>query len=317
MKKILISFLFIFLLTEGSFSQEEINFSAHKNHKEYFDSLALNHPLEYEELTKINKIEKINGSKECNLEKIVFGWHPYWRNGNEDNYQWNLLSDLSYFSYEVDYLTGNPLTTRGWETVSVVDEALANGLRVNLCVTLFDDHTAFFANSGAQQNLIDNLLTTVQARNANGVNLDIESIPAEEADNLNNFLVDLANQFHNEDPNFQVSIALPAVNWSEKFNIELLKDHIDLFIIMGYAYYWSSSSYAGPTGQLYTMYNFNYNQSRSITYYLSEGVPKEKLVLGVPYYGRDWQTTGSSVPVSTVGNGTAVFLDDLKDNKNG
>ncbi len=100
--------------------------------------------------------------------------HPYWSNGLQNNYRWNLLSDLSYFSYEVDASTARALTTNGWNTAPVIDSALANGVRVNLCVTLFSGHATFFANANAQTTLINNLLSLVQTRGADGVNIDFE-----------------------------------------------------------------------------------------------------------------------------------------------
>jgi hypothetical protein len=89
---------------------------------------------------------------------------------------------------------------------------------------------------------------------------------------------------------------------------------------MGYDYYWTSGgvgNIAGPTGQLYTMYDFNYNQSRSISYYLNEGVPREKLCLGVPYYGFDWKTNDDNVPTQAIENGQAIFIKTIKENTNG
>jgi len=236
-KEIMIKYLSLLigiLLIISANAQNSSNYSVHKSQKEYFDSIAKFHPAEYRKITKPAKNYSINNPNDCNLEKIVFGWHPYWSNGLEANYQWNLLSDLSYFSYEVDYLTGDPITTNGWETAYVIDDAQNNGVRVNLCVTLFYDyqHESFFANPAAQQNLIDNLLTLVQNRNANGVNIDFELIPESVKSEYNNFIINLATQFHTEIPGSQISIALHAVDWNDIYDINLLKDYIDLFIIM-------------------------------------------------------------------------------------
>ncbi len=308
----------ILFLSTSLFGQEYNMYSAHKFHKEYFDSLAINFPNEFKDFSTAENIPSKIKSKDCNLESIVFGWHPYWSNGLEDNYQWHLLSDLSYFSYDVDPVTGDPTNTHEWETVSVIDSAQANGVRVNLCITLFSGHASFFASSGAQQNLIDNLLTLVQNRNADGVNIDFESVPGSEAIQFNNFLVNLATQFHTEIPGSQVSIELYAVDWSDVFDIQILKDYIDLFIIMGYDYYYSGSSIAGPTGQLYRMNNFNYTIARSIAYYLHEGVPREKLVCGLPYYGWEWETESDNVPANTIiGTGASKTIKTIKNNSNG
>lgn len=309
--------IIITLFSENLFAQKYIQHSAHKEQKLYYDSLAKFCPEEYKELID-NNIHLRKNKDNCNLKKLVFGWHPYWQNGSEDNYQWNLLSDLSYFSYEVDPLTGFPVgNAHNWETATVIDLAQANNVRVNLCVTLFENHAAFFASAASQQNLIDSLMVLIQQRNANGVNIDFELVPESEASNFNNFLVNLAQQFHSNIPGSQVSMALHAVDWNDIYDISLLKDYIDLFIIMAYDYYWPGSSLAGPSGQLYTMNTFNYNISRSISTYLYKGIPKEKLLCGVPYYGYEWQTESNNVPSSTLNSGVARTIKTIKNNTNG
>lgn len=298
-------------------SQNKANFTPHKNQKIYFDSIAKNSPKEFARFQKSKKMTSNKNTKDCNLNKIVFGWHPYWVGNAYQNYNWNLLSDLSYFSYEVNYLTGDAITTHDFATASVVNEAIANNTRVNLCVTMFDDFSAFFDNASAQQNLIDNLLTLIENKNANGVNIDFEGVLESEKDDLTNFLISLSSQFHSQIPNSQISIALPAVDWKDAFDITALKDNIDLFLIMGYDYYWTSGgvgNIAGPTGQLYTMYNFDRNQSRSVIDYLQKGVPHEKLCLGVPYYGFDWRTNNAEVPTEAIASGNAIFIKTIKNN---
>ena len=305
----------ITLFSGNLYAQNTIQYSANKKQKLYYDSLATFAPEKYKELTQ-SKILLPKNKDDCQLQKLVFGWYPYWQNGTEQNYQWNLLSDLSYFSYEVDPVTGYPLDIHNWKTANVIDLAQANGVRVNLCVTLFEDHAAFFASAAAQQNLIDSLLTLVQYRNANGVNIDFELVTESEATHFNDFMVNLAQQFHSNIPDSQVSMALHAVDWNNVYDIPLLKNYIDLFIIMAYDYYWPSSSLAGPSGQLYTMNTFDYNISRSISTYLYQGIPKEKLLCGVPYYGYEWHTESENVPSSTLNSGVARTVKTIKNNVN-
>ncbi|MDZ7743233.1 MAG: glycosyl hydrolase family 18 protein [Bacteroidota bacterium] len=252
------------------------------------------------------------------LQKNVFGYHPYWMENTFLNYPWDLLSDFCYFSYEVEAATGDPVTTHDWLTADAVDSALANGTRAHLCVTLFSSHSTFFNSPAAQQNLIDHLVWYIQQRNAHGVNLDFEAVPYSLLDEYQDFIMDFSDQFHAAIPDGIVSIAMPAVDWSGLFDVEMLSNYIDLFMIMGYDYYWNGSSQAGPVAPLYSLTDtYDYNLSRTISYYQSEGIPLEKMLLGQPYYARQWPVQGPNAPSNTSGNGTAYTYANIQNNGSG
>lgn len=300
MKKIIV-LLIINLLAFNSFSQYT---SVHHEMSEEHKAIGLN-ASDYENMPMEQRIVAYQrAAQNCNLNKIVFGWHPYWMNNAAiyNNYQWNLLSDLSYFSYEINASTGNAVSTNGWATAGVVTTALNNGVRVNLCATLFSNHATFLGNATARQTCITNLINLVQSRGAHGVNIDIEGLPASQTANMTAFMNALGTQLHNAIPGSQLSIALPAVDWSNAYDVANM-NQVDLFIIMGYDYYWSGSSQAGPTDPLYSFTaSYDQNLSKSINSYLNRGVPANKLVLGLPFYGREWEVTANTIPANTTGN---------------
>ncbi len=255
----------------------------------------------------------------CNLQKIVYGWHPYWSGNTYQNYDWDLISHFCYFSYELNASTGNASTTHNFSTSSAVTAALNSGnTKVTLCVTLFSSHSTFLNSSSAQQTLINNLITLLQNRGAHGVNIDFEGLPASQRTNFANFMVDLANQIHAAIPNSDVSTVLYAVDWNNVFDFGIMNSAVDHFIIMGYDYYYSGSSTAGPTDPLFHFgSNYNYTLSKSITDYLHKGCLKNKLVLGLPFYGREWPTQSTSVPSSTTGTGSAKLFKTVMNNTSG
>jgi len=255
----------------------------------------------------------------CDLDKIVYGWHPYWVGTAYQNYQWDLLSHLSFFSYEVNAADGQPNSTHGWSTSAAIDSALASGnTKVTLCVTLFSGHTTFFSSPTAEQTLISNLINLVQTRGAHGVNIDFEGLPSAETTNFANFMVNLSNQMHAAISGSEVSTVLYAVDWNNVFDFSIMEPAVDHYIIMGYAYYYSGSSNAGPTDPLFHFgTGYNYTLSRSITYYLDKGCPKNKLVLGLPSYGYEWPTSGLTVPSATAGSGYSRTYAYVRNNTSG
>jgi spore germination protein YaaH len=291
--------------------------SIHQTEIETYNASGNTSAEYYESLPSAQPINREKGG--CNLNKVVYGWHPYWSGSAYTNYQWDLLSHFSFFSYEVNAADGEAVSTHGWSTSAAVNAALAsNTTKVTLCVTLFSNHSTFFGSATAQQTLIDNLINLIQTRGAHGVNIDFEGLPSTQTTNFANFMVNLSNQMHVAIPGSEVSTVLYAVDWNNVFNFTIMAPVVDHFIIMGYDYYYSGSSTAGPTDPLYHFgTNYNYTLSRSITYYLDKGCPANKLILGLPYYGHDYPTSGVTIPSNTTGTGSSRTYTVVKGNTSG
>ncbi len=288
--------------------------SIHREQSEYYRSLGLKSVARFDSLNDFTPM-RIPADDTCSLRKMVFGYHPYWAGSQYLNYRWNLLSDLCFFSYEVDPATGNATTTHDWETATVIDTAQAHGTRVHLCITSFRSHQLFFSNPQAQQQLISNTISLLKLRNADGVNLDFEAVPSSLSAYYNDFLVAFADSLHASIPGCLVSMASPAVDWDYDLDMPELSEHLDFFMIMAYDYYWNGSSTAGPVAGMFPMTgSYNYSVARTVSWYLSRGVPREKMVLGLPYYGRDWPTVKEYAPSAASGGGSALTYRQIRNN---
>ncbi len=240
----------------------------------------------------------------CTLNKKVYGWFPYWQGTTYINFQWNLISDFCYFDYSINPSTGgNTNSSYAWLTSNAVTTAKANGCKIHICAALFSGHSTFWSSSTAKTTFINTIISDLNARGGNGVNIDFEGMVSADKTPFTNFIIQLKTALQAANPNYELSVALYAVDWSGAFDIPALVPYVDDFIIMGYDYYWSGSSQAGPTDPLYNFQtSYNYTLSKSVTYYLSKGVPPNKLLLGLPYYGREWETTSNTIPSNTTGN---------------
>lgn len=285
--------------------------SIHAEQLQYFNHLesAGNLPV----VVPASMNAKNSNTRSCTLTRKVFGYHPYWSNGLENNYDWNLITDFCYAFWEFSPTTGAVTNSHSWASVASVTTAHNNGARVHLCANLFSNHATFLNNLSARSNMITNLIAALKLRNAIGVNIDFESVPLAQKDSLTSFMIELCNRVHDSIPGSIVSVAMPAVDWSVVWDIPVLKNYVDWFVIMGYDYYYSGSTTAGPTAPLYTFLTaYDRNLSRSITYYLNAGVHQDSLILAVPYYGREWSTTSSAVPSSTIANIGSVFYNVMR-----
>ncbi len=236
---------------------------------------------------------------------VVYGYHPYWiPDAVIDEYDFRVLSHVAYFSYEVNPLTGLPNKLHDWLTSPLLARAQAGKTRVHLCVTNFGSqaNTTLLSNPAARDTLIANLVRLVQRRQADGVNIDFESVPVSQRGNLVTFFKDLSQRLRAAVPRAEVAAAVPAVDWSGSWDLRRLAPYIDLFFIMGYNYYWSGSQKAGPVAPLD---GGNFNLAKTVAWYLRSGVPAGKIVLGLPYYGLDWPVTSGVRQAATSGRATA------------
>ena len=282
--------------------------SIHEIQLEYYKNNYIESPRQD---TSEPIIDKQNRSTTPSRE--VFGYHPYWMGTAWQNYNYNLISTISYFSVEAT-ATGDLSDLHGWPVVGLINLAHSYGVDVVLCVTLFNngDLITLLSNPSYRQNLIDNLLTQVQAGNADGVNIDFESFPPSQKQNMVQFITDLTNTFHAEIPGSKITLATPAVDWNDGWDYNALATISDGLFIMGYDYYYSGSSTTGPNAPLS---GNGYTVSWTIDDYLNKtNNQSDKLIIGCPYFGFEWPASSGSSGTSTTDNGSAKFYAEMEGN---
>jgi len=303
-----------------SFMQQQSEYYSqfHFKSESQWDSLA-GHP---KVVTPAQPSSRTTGS--CTLNnKRVFGWCPYWEDisANVANFQWNLLSDLCYFDYTVNPSTGgNSDASFAFVTSTGIATAMSHGVNVEICISLFSNHSTFLGSSTAQNTLITNLISELNARGgtAKGVNVDFENMASSDKPAFTAFIHLLNTKLKAANSNYEVTIALYAVDWGAVFDIPTLNADVALYIIMGYDYYYSGSTTAGPSDPLFDFQTgYDYNDSRSVTTYLQAGIPRSKLLLGVPYYGEEWPTSAGTIPSSCTASGNSLIYSTMKANTSG
>lgn len=276
----------------------------HQAESEHYSQIKGNLPYTLEQSPETPTLLKSRSAG--TLTHKVYGWHPYWADPMAYTYyDYNALSHIAYFSLEVDTATGGYTTLRGWDTTPVISYAHARGVKVTLTVTNFGSarNTELLTDTVKQWNLINTVISQLQSRNGDGVNFDFESVPAAQKDNMVAFCRRAVRGIKAALPAAEISLATPAVNWSDGWDLGTLAGICDYIIMMGYNYYWSGSSTAGPVAPVS---GETYNITKSINEdYLADGVPPGKLLLGVPWYGYDWPVTSNIRKAATTGTGTS------------
>lgn len=138
----------------------------------------------------------------------------------------------------------------------------------------------------------------IMAYDLDGVNVDIENLTSKDRDSLSNFVKILREKLP-KDKLLTVSVAANPygvdTNWQGSYDYETLGKYANYIFIMAYDEH-SQGGSCGPVASI----SFAQN---SIKYAL-EHVSKDKIVLGIPLYGRFWGGDGTR-------DGEAVVIGDV------
>ncbi|HZG71256.1 MAG TPA: glycosyl hydrolase family 18 protein, partial [Chondromyces sp.] len=138
-----------------------------------------------------------------------------------------------------------------------------------------------------REKLSQDIADAVKKYNLDGVNINIEGVNYEYRDKHTDFIRLLRKKIPS---NKEVSVAVVAnprgftTGWHGFYDYKKLHLYSDYLMMMTQDEHWEGSE-PGPVASL----SFT---ERSIQYALNQGVPKNKLVVGIPFYGRIWKLDG-------------------------
>ena len=222
------------------------------------------------------------------------------------------LSDLSVFSY--GFTTEGDLIFPTLDDTFMIEAALAMGVSPVLTLTpigpdgRFSNYliTSMVNNPDAWENLIGQLVETVQEKGFRGVDIDFEYILAEDAEAFAEFVGNVRLAIN--EIGYPVSVALapktsddqPGLLYAGK-NYALLGEAADKVLLMTYEW---GYTYGPP------MAVAPINKVREVVEYALTRIPAYKVNLGIPNYGYDWPLPFEQgvTAAKTIGNIEAVRI---------
>ena len=177
----------------------------------------------------------------------------------------------------------------------LVSLAHARGKKVVLGVGGGDAsaHFSRMATNAALRTLFVRALSRFVASNHyDGVELDWE-FPRNEADRVG-FILLVSGLRASLDPRRSMSLAVSASRFTSRYtDVAALAPSIDHFIVMAYDCHGGWSEYSGHNAPLNTYPRCDGSVKEGVQYWLKRGMPRNKLVLGVPFYGRAFASKGA------------------------
>ena len=182
------------------------------------------------------------------------------------------ITDLGYFSAE--------LNTYG-ELVGVPNPQKLAGYqgRVHLVVASNSTSLTHFAlapDGAVRSKLIDDLVEATAS--FDGLQIDFELVPKRDVETFASFIKELRQRL----PHKLLSVALPARTRkleNDVYDYNNLSQFVDKVFVMAYDEHWSNSK-PGPIASI--------DWCNNIAKHSLETIGREKLVMGLPFYGRTW-----------------------------
>jgi spore germination protein len=190
----------------------------------------------------------------------------------------------------------------------LIADAHARGQRVDLAFTSFGyrANTRLFGDDPKslqrRARVTRELAALASDLGVDGVNVDIELIDGDLGDGYVAFIESLRSALRNSNPQATVTAATTAGHVGAIFAHAAIAGGADRVFLMGYDYHWSGSA-AGASSPISNRDGI-LDLPTSIAAYVDLGVPRSRILLGLPLYGMSWPVSGPGRAAEILGNGS-------------
>ena len=155
-----------------------------------------------------------------------------------------------------------------------------------------------------RQALIQSIVEKCAQYEIDGINIDFENMYEEDKDKFSRFIIELVPRMQEMGVVVSVDVTAPdgAANWSMCYDRNVIGDVADYLVFMAYDQYGTSSTEPGTTA------GFNWVEKSLQKIIQYDEVDTEKIILGMPFYTRQWTITQDG----TIKSRSVVTMIDIK-----
>ncbi len=233
-------------------------------------------------------------------------------NGNYDGYPPSAIDykSLSYIAMSFIYPNADgSISVDSWFlNPQLVQTAHQQGVKVIVSVGGFGGGSGFSpmaADTAARRKFADNLASFCLTNNFDGADLDWEYPAASDRNNFTALCAQIRQAF-NQAGISTLSAALPSQDWNNAYDIATLNNYLDWYGIMTYDFYGTWEKTSGNDAPLFSSNKQSGSMDNSVKYYLTRGMPKNKLCVGMPFGG--YVLNSSSMYSSNNGGSTIDYV---------
>ena len=209
----------------------------------------------------------------------------------------NVVSPSFFY---LDENSGNLNENVGNAGKAYIDWAHSNGYKVWPMISNAEAGikiTSNILNSYTKrQNLIQSIVEKCALYDIDGINVDFENMYEEDKEEFSRFIIELMPRMQEMRIAVSVDVTAPdgAPNWSMCYDRNVIGDVADYLVFMAYDQYGSSDTKAGTTA------GFNWIETSLKKIIEYDEVETEKIILGMPFYTREWTVAQDGTAKSKV-----------------
>ncbi len=231
----------------------------------------------------------------------VWGYYPYWMKDEWRKVDLGLYDRVFFFDVPI----GEPtMQTGGWPQDWQKLIAAAKVTHLQPAFTLFDaaEFERIFADPARRARLWVDMLAL--SDRADGMQLDVEifgSVSEKAVQGYRSFVKAISQAPGRQGKS--LSLFVLTEDSAGLYDSETLKA-ADYVVIQGYDAHWKGSRQSGPVALLQGASPDSWISS--LKRYLSLGVPRNKIIMSVPYFGYEWPTLSDAPGALTRGAGREI-----------
>lgn len=228
--------------------------------------------------------------------KVRWGYYVAYAPDSLESLEQNIgsLTHLSPYWYQIDgagALGPGETRTNPAEQATVLELARKHGVKVLPMIKNSDQYEAFrpvLADPAVRRSAIERIVQVTVENNYDGAHIDFEGISAEDRPHLTQFMAELAPQLRARGKLVTQAVAAKdrdrTTGWAGAYDYAALAPHNDLVVTMTYGYGTGRPQSTSP-----------YPWVASSAAYAASQFGPEKLLLGLAWYGYEWNLTKGGV----------------------
>ena len=240
--------------------------------------------------------EKTAGA-DIQLTRVVMGYYPGWKK-SEFSHTLIDFKDLTHIAHAFTRpdSEGNLVVDSQYLYPELVSAAHTNSVKVIMSIGGWGNCDGFpptAASPEKRARFIGQIVNFCLQNGYDGVDIDWEFVSNEqERENFSALIKEMSAALRAQTPPLLLTMASPSgPYWGRWINFEELHPYFDYISLMTYDYHGPWTDHSGHNSPLYTCQNDPCGSfDDSFTYALIREIPLNKLLLGIPFYGRSFDT---------------------------